>query len=315
METNGRSGGYNPRSSVLMPSISLDLASFIRTATFVVLFFALYAFWRGRVAIRASGEMQYHRLREQRLLHGWQVIFWAILLLALAGWLNFYGEATAYSVFPVTATSSPTLTPSLTPSPSLSPTITETPSLTPSLEFTYTPSPSPIPQLPLSVLGQFTSQVTPNPGAAFSPLTFSRGINFNTYLAIGAGTVFANPVGGVYATFSYDGMLPDVQWSAVWYREGEMVHYETKPWDGGTGGYGYTEWIPNAEEWLPGIYQVVIFVGMDPKVTGEFEVTGAPATSSVTPTASATATPTASKTNTPTITATHTRRPTATADE
>ncbi len=169
-----------------------------------------------------------------------------------------------------------------------------------------------MPVLPFSVQGQFTSVVTPNPNAVFSPLTFSRGINFNTYLAIDSGVVFANPVGGIYATFSYDGMLPDVQWSAIWYREGEMVYYETKPWDGGTGGYGYTEWIPKAEEWLPGRYQVVIFVGTEPKVGGEFEVTGAPATSSVTPTASATATGTPTKTNTPTITATHTRFPTPT---
>jgi hypothetical protein len=295
-----------------MPTFSFDISSFIRTAAVVALFFAIYALWRGRSSIRASGEMPYHRLREQRLLHGWQVVFWALVLLALAAWLNFYGEATAYAIFPVSATPTQTITPSLTPSPSLSPTISLTPSLTPTLEFTLTPSPSPIPQIPLSVLGQFTSQVTPNPDAVFSPLTFSRGINFNTYLAINAGVSFANPVGGIYATFSYDGMLPDVQWTAVWYREGEVVYYETKPWDGGTGGYGYSEWIPQAEEWLPAHYQVVIFVGMDAKVGGEFEVTGAPATSSVTPTASPTATGTPTKTFTPTITATHTRFPTPT---
>lgn len=295
-----------------MAVLSLDIASFVRTATFVALFFALYALWRGRAAISASGEMPYHRLREQRLLHGWQVIFWALVLLAVAGWLNFYGEAAAYAVFPVTSTPSPTETPSLTPSPSLSPTISLTPSLTPTLQFTYTPSPSAVPVLPPSVLAQFTSVVTPNASAVFSPLTFSRGINFSTYQAIDAGAAFANPVSGIYATFSYDGMLPDVQWSAVWYRAGEPVYYETKPWDGGTGGYGYSEWFPDAEEWLPGTYQVIIFVGTEPKIGGEFEVTGAPATSSVTPTASATASGTPTKTSTPTITATHTRFPTAT---
>src|SRR3990170_4036436 len=122
-------------------TISLDVASFVTTAIFVALFFGLYAFWRGRVAIRESGELPYHRLRQQRLLHGWQVVFWALVLLAVAGWLNLYGEATVYAVFPVTATPSPPVTPSLTPSPSLSPTTTLTPSLTPTLEFTYTPSP------------------------------------------------------------------------------------------------------------------------------------------------------------------------------
>jgi hypothetical protein len=295
-----------------MPTFSFDIASFIKTAAFVFLFFALYAFWRGSTSIRASGDMPYHRLREQRLLHGWQVVFWGLVLLALAGWLNFYGEATAFEVFPVTATPTQTSTPSVTPSPSLTPSLTLSPSLTATLEFTYTPSPSAIPEMPLSVLGQFSSRVTPNANSVFSPLTFSRGINFSTYLAIDAGVVFANPVGGIYATFSYDGMLPEVQWTALWYRDGELVSYETKPWDGGTGGYGYTEWIPNAEEWQPGKYQVQIFAGMEPKVVGDFEVTGTPATSSVTPTASATATGTATRTSTPTITATHTRFPTPT---
>src|SRR3990170_547196 len=245
-------------------TISLDLASFVTTAIFVALFFGLYAFWRGRVAIRESGELPYHRLRQQRLLHGWQVVLWGLLFFAIAA----------------------------------------------SLQFTYTPSPSPIPQLPSEIGAQFTSQVTPNPNAVFSPLTFAQGINLQTYFAIDAGTVFANPVNGIYAIFSYDGMLPDVQWTALWYRGDELVHFETKPWDGATGGYGFTEWIPDAEEWLPGRYQVRIFVGMEPKVVGEFEVTGDPSTSTPTPTPSDTPTPTPTRTLTRTITATHTRWPT-----
>lgn len=293
-------------------TVSLDVASFVTTATFVALFFALYAFWRGRVAIRESGELPYHRLRQQRLLRGWQIVFYGLLLIGVAGWLQLYGRATAFAIFPVTPTPVPTLTPSVSPTPSLSPTITLTPSDTPTLQFSLTPSPSPIPQLPPSIESQFTSQVTPNPNAVFSPLTFSRGINFQTYLAVDAGTAFANPVGGIYATFSYDGMLPDSQWTAIWYRAGELVHYETKPWDGGTGGYGYTEWIPDAEEWLPASYQVQIFVGTQVKVVSTFEVTGDPATSTATPSPSNTATSTPTRTPTPTITATHTRQPTAT---
>jgi type VI secretion system secreted protein VgrG len=163
------------------------------------------------------------------------------------------------------------------------------------------------------VLAQFTSAVTPNPNAVFSPFTFARGINLRTYLAIDAGSAFANPVSGIYAIFSYDQMAEGVQWTALWYRNGELVHYETKPWDGGTGGLGYTEWLADAEEWLPGSYQVQIFVGTEVKVAGSFEVTGQPATSTATPLPSATPTATPSRTSTPTITATHTRQPTATA--
>lgn len=295
-----------------MPQLSLDLRSFIQTATVVVIFFGLYALWRGRASIRSSEDLPYFRLRQQAVLRGWQIIFWALVLFGVAAWLGFYGEAAAYSVFPVTSTPSYTLAPTLTPSPSLSPTVTETASETPTLEFTYTPSPSPVPQLPSNIQDQFTGIVTPDPNALFSPLTFARGINLQTYLAINAGVVFENPVSGIYALFSYDFMQNGVQWTAVWYRNGELVHYETKPWDGGTGGLGFTEWIPDAEDWLPGIYQVQIFVGTQAKVVGEFEVIGDPATSSPTPTPSQTGTPTPTKTNTPTITATHTKFPTPT---
>jgi type VI secretion system secreted protein VgrG len=295
-----------------MPALSIDIHSFIRTATFILTFFGLYALWKGRSSIRASGDLPYFRLRQQRLMQGWRTVFWALLLFGASVWIGFYGERTAYSVFPVTATLSLTPTSSLTPSPSLTATITPTPSETATLQFTYTPSPSPVPQLPAAIQAQFTSVVTPNPDAVFSPFTFARGINLRTYKAIQPATAFDNPINGIYAIFSYDKMLPGVQWSALWYRAGELVHYETKPWDGGTGGLGFTEWIPDAEEWLPGIYQVQIFVGTEAKVVGEFEVQGEPATSTATPTPSQTTSSTPSKTSTPTITATHTRQPTAT---
>lgn len=296
-----------------MPGFSLDIASFIRAATYVLLFFGLYALWSGRSAIRASAEMPYFRLRQQRLAAGWRTILLAVLLFAGSAWFGFYGERTAYTIFPITPTPSLSPTPSLTFTPSLTPTETLTPSVTPTLQFSLTPSPTSIPRLPESVLAQFTSVVTPNPNAVFSPFTFARGINLRTYLAIDAGSVFANPVSGIYAIFSYDQMAEGVQWTALWYRNGELVHYETKPWDGGTGGLGYTEWLADAEEWFPGSYQVQIFVGTEVKVAGSFEVTGQPATSTATPLPSATPTATPSRTSTPTITATHTRQPTATA--
>ena len=296
-------------------TISLDIASFVTTATFVAVFFGLYALWRGRVAIRQSGELPYHRLRQQRLLGGWQVILWGLLLFGAAAWLQFYGQQLAFSVFPVTPTPMPTATPSLIPTPSETPTITATPSETATRQFTYTPSPTSIPTMPPSVQAQFTSQVTPDPNAVFSPLVFAQGINLQTYQASNAGTVFSNPVNGIYAIFSYDGMLPGVQWTALWYRGAELVHFETKPWDGTTGGLGFSEWIPNAEDWLPGFYQVQNFVGIDPKVVGDFEVTGDPATSTPTPSPSVTATATPTRTPTRTITATHTRFPTQTPEQ
>jgi len=46
----------------------------------------------------------------------------------------------------------------------------------------------------------------------------------------------------MYGIFTYDGMIPGVQWTALWMRDGELVSYESYPWNGGTGGAYFTEW-------------------------------------------------------------------------
>ena len=110
----------------------------------------------------------------------------------------------------------------------------------------------------------------------------------------------------MYGVFSFDQMLDGSQWTALWYRDGELVYYETKPWDGGSGGYGYTDWGPDPSFWLPGQYSVHIFNGNEWKISGQFEVTGdAPA---ALPTVTSTFTPS----TTPSITPSRTPSPTKT---
>ena len=122
---------------------------------------------------------------------------------------------------------------------------------------------------------QFTSVVTPNAAAIFSPLQFSQKIDKN--LPVKPAVTFANPVGRLYGAFSYDKMNNGAQWSALWYRLADhvLICTETKPWDGGTGGYGYTECNPSSEQWQPGDYEVQIFVGVNWENSGRFSVTGA----------------------------------------
>ncbi len=123
------------------------------------------------------------------------------------------------------------------------------------------------------------------------------------YQPVDPQTVFQNPLKKVFITYSYDGMTDGVQWTMLWYRDGKLLEFETSPWEGGTGGYGQYELSLPSEEWLPGTYQVVFFVGMEWKVLNEFRVIGDPPTPTLTPQPSLTPTPTF----TPTITST--RRP------
>jgi hypothetical protein len=257
--------------------------------------------------IRESRRMKYYRLRRGRLLAGWRMILISFGFLAVTLLINRFGEPAVYSIYSVTVTPSLTLPPTLIPTKTLTPTITETPTITPTLSETYTPTPTQTPSIPLAVEVQFSGTLTPPPEAVFSPLRFAEGIDL-AYNPINPATSFTNPIEMMYAIFSYDKMADGVQWTALWYRDGELVYFETKPWDGGTGGFGFSDWAPEPEAWLPGGYQVQIFVGFDLIVSGDFEVIGFPPTKSPTPSNTPTMTPTLTPTpsNTPTITLTPT---------
>lgn len=278
--------------------MKLDIHDAVVMAVIVSILGAIWSVRGGIRAIRGSKSVAYYRLRQRQVSGGWWTIGFAGALIVLAILVGRFAEPIVYSYFPPSPTPRPTPTVSRTPTISLTPTITLTPSITLTPELSYTPTNSATPFLPLVIEDQFTSTVTPGPDAKFSLLEFSRSIS--DYEAVNPQTVFPNPVGHMYVTYSYDGMTPGVQWTVLWYRDGELFNYSTRLWEGSTGGHAYEDWKPPAEDWLPGNYWVVFFVGNEWTVSGVFEVTGAPATS--TATASATRTPTASSTRTQTRT-------------
>src|SRR5258708_29012412 len=122
----------------------------------------------------------------------------------------------------------------------------------------------------------------------------------------------------MYAVFSYDQMAIGAQWSALWYYENQLVHFETRAWNCAgcsTGGPGFTDWSPPPDQWKAGEYHVIIFVGEQWKVIGQFLVQGEPPTAIPTLTVTFTPSPRPSRTATPTKipTASQTPMPPATA--
>lgn len=299
---------------------NLDIRTAVQVTVALLILGALLNFWRGIRSIQGARHLPLFRIRHERMVGGWRMLFYAILLGVFSLLVNSYAEPIAYSYFPPSPTV--TLSPTTTVSPTITqtPTITLTPTITETPSETHTPTITPTPNIPLAVEAQFEGEVTPLPDAVFSPFVFTQGID-EEYNALSPGIEFQNPVGHLYAVFSYDGMVNGVQWTALWYRNGELVHFETEPWDGGTGGLGYTDWDPDASEWQAGTYQVQIFVGLDVKSVGTFAVLGEPPTVTVTllptitrtPTITLTPTPTPgpSATPTPSLTPTVTRTPTA----
>ena len=300
---------------------NLDIRTAVQVAIALMVLGAVVNLWFGIRALRGARGVPFFRLRHERMVKGWRMLIYAVALVLLTFVTSNYAEPVAYRFFPPspTATLRPTIT--LTPSVTITPSITLTPTITETPSETNTPTITPTPMIPVAIEARFEGEVTSIPNAVFSPLEFSQGIDA-LYRPLNPGFEFANPVGHLYAVFSYDGMVNGVQWTALWYRNGELVHFETKPWDGSTGGFGYSDWEPDSIEWLPGLYQVQMFVGLEWKVVGDFSVTGEPPTqtASLSPTITETPLPTITPTptigpppsSTPTLTPTPTRTPTVT---
>ncbi len=286
--------------------MNLDINTAVQLAFVITLLAGLLSIFAGVGSMRSGRKLPFYIKRRNMIMRGWRLVFLGGLFILLAFIFNQYAEPVIYRVFPP----SPTIT--LTPTISQTPTITLSPTITPSPTETITPAISYTPAIPETVAVQFTSVVTPNTNAAFSPLVFAQKLDDNR-LPVNPASEFTNPVGHLYGTFSYDNMIEGVQWSALWYRDGTLIYMETAPWNGGSGGYGYTDWNPPSDQWLPGNYEVQIFIGSQWKVSGRFIVTGEPPTPTVTltPTFTQTSTLTPSPTNTlrPTRTETPTRTP------
>jgi len=279
----------------LIPTMELDIKTGVQTAILLALFFGVLFLYLGYRTVKSGSKLPYFRKRRDMLVRGWRLIFAALGMGIVSVVINFAAEPVAYRFFPPSPTV--TLTPTITVTPTVSPTLTIT--LTPTI--TNTPSVTNTPSMPEEIAAQFESTVTPVGEYIFSPIQFARDLDENWQL-VEPGVEFANPIQKIVGLFSYDQMTAGAQWTALWYRNGELVYYETLPWNGGTGGYGYTEWAPSSEEWLPGIYEVQIFVGTDwvESAGGTFLVTGEPPTATPTIAPSATLPPTPTRTFTPT---------------
>ena len=285
--------------------MNLDIQTTVRTI-FIFLIIACVAMVLTAVrAFREAGRLRFFLKKRELLGRAWRFILFALLLAGFAALVITSVEPLAYRVFPPSPTV--TLTPTVTQTSTITvtPTTTLTPTLTQTPEFTATPI------MPAVISQDFTSATTPNPNSRFSPPVFSRQID-KDYQPIDSGETFENPVETIFGTFSYESMITNSQWSALWFRDGELVSYESIPWNGSSGGFGYTESNLRPDQWLPGTYEVQIFVGETWKSTGTFTITGTPPTPTITATATITSTPTSTLTPTGTLQPTVTPTPTQT---
>jgi hypothetical protein len=226
-------------------------------------------------SLSAARHLDFYRKRQDLMEYGWRLIFFA-LIMAAAGFLFYqFGEPIAYRYFPPSPTI--TKTPTITTTPTITQTLvnTLTPTITPTLAQTYTPA------LPNIVKTEIKTPVGVDTQGLFSSVQFST--QTKDSVVINTTDTFSLPITEMFGGYTFDQMTTGVQWTAVWLHEGEVMCYETKPWDGGTGGSGYTDACNqqlSPDEWLPGDWEVQIFVGQTWKSSGTFTIFGSESTPS-----------------------------------
>lgn len=278
--------------------MNLDIQTTVRTVFFLLLVATGVVLFSAIKSFREAGRLKFFLKKRELLGRAWRLVFYSALIFLFGIIINSFAEPVTYRVFSPSATVTLTPTVTLTSTPSLSATATIQPTETITPEFTPTPI------MPAVISQEFTSQVAPNPEAVFSPIIFARRIT-NDNLPIDPADGFQNPIDSIFATFSFDKMVPGSQWSSLWFRDGELIYYETKPWNGASGGFGYSDCLITSDQWLPGNYEVQIFVGEQWKISGNFAVVGDPPTPVPTETLTPTLSPTlAPATSTPTQTIT-----------
>ena len=268
----------------------MDIKAGIQAAIILSVIGGVVSIWIGLNKIREARGLTFYRLRDRTMKRGWRLLWIGVGLFLFSFILGKFGQPAAFTYFEVTPTMAPTSTITLTPTITLIPTITLTPTITETPSTTDTPTPTSTPFIPPVIEALFESDVAPNPDAVFSPLQFST--KMEEYQAISPATYFVNPIDDIFAVYSYNNMLPGVQVTELWMHEGKMVHYNTYPWDGTTGGLGFAECnFTLCDGWESGSYQLQIFVGLDWKVVGIFSIDGEPPTATFTPTPSETPSP------------------------
>jgi len=245
----------------------LTLDQFVQLIALVLLLAGIATLWSGWQQIRSARKLPFFMLRRRRTTQGWRLLFIGFILAVVAFLIQISGREVVYRIIPPTPSLTPTNTITPTPTITQTPTITPIPSITPTASITPTSTITPTPFLPDEIREQIESEVTPNAEAVLSPIEVARQIDSNIQ-PVNSSNIFFLPVSKLFGAFSYNNMQEGVQWTAIWYLDGEVVCVESIAWDGGTGGYGYTEC--EQEAWIEAEYEIQIFIGEQWKVSTSF---------------------------------------------
>lgn len=157
--------------------------------------------------------------------------------------------------------------PSATPTPSQIPTFTRpaptgTATTTPTPQATatepYIPTSTPQATLPISLTTPIPSAISPPGDASFEFWTLAEDVD-DASQPVNPTAQFPSGTARVYLFFHYDGLLPDIPWSVVWYLEGEYLRGRTSLWEPERSTGTRFEFL-DLGEYPPGEYEVQVWL-------------------------------------------------------
>jgi hypothetical protein len=174
----------------------------------------------------------------------------------------------------------PTLTPtpysSPTPTPTRTtpmPTATSTPTPLPTATEPFIPTSTPQPTLPITFTAAFSLAVAPPADARITLWTLAQGVDENSR-PVGAATQFSEGIERIYLFFTYDGLLPNVPVTVLWYHEGELLSGGTELWESQRSrGERYVYLTPSGG-YQAGQYEVQVWLGDRLQIRTFFSVGG-----------------------------------------
>jgi hypothetical protein len=225
-----------------------------------------YAIW-AYIQLRRA---EYYVVREEarrRLLRALLLAFLFVLITISFVFLPRQAPAPA-------ATPIPTPGPVASPTPTRAaptPTPTTTPTPKPTATEPFIPTSTPMATLPAAFTSPIPSAVPPPGDAHFEFWTLAEGVDASGQ-PIDPGEQFPAGIERVYLFFRYDGLLPNVSWTIVWYKDGEVISGGTRLWEPEQPSGGRHAFLEFGGGFPAGSYEVQVWLGERLQIRASFAV-------------------------------------------
>ena len=139
----------------------------------------------------------------------------------------------------------------------------------------FIPTSTPQATLPITLTQPLPSAVPPPGDARFEFWALAPDVDGNNQ-PVNPSTEFVTGTERIYLFFRYDGLLPNVPWSVVWYQDGDLLDSSTRLWEPERPVGERFEFFTYAGGFPAGEYEVQVWLGDELQVRASFTVDQAP---------------------------------------